>query len=43
VASRKCDARVEIPVKEYPDYNFTGVLIGPRGMNMKRCTPGTHL
>jgi hypothetical protein len=27
-SGKKCEARVEIPVKEYPDYNFTGILIG---------------
>jgi hypothetical protein len=28
--------RIPIPQEEYPDYNFSGVLIGPRGVNQKR-------
>ena len=28
--------RIIIPVDEYPDYNFMGLLIGPKGCNHKR-------
>jgi splicing factor 1 len=28
--------KIPIPVKEYPDYNFIGLIIGPRGNTQKR-------
>ena len=28
--------RVEIPQERYPDVNFTGMILGPRGLNHKR-------
>ncbi|PFH34386.1 zinc knuckle domain-containing protein [Besnoitia besnoiti] len=28
--------RIEIPLDKYPDYNFMGIIIGPRGCNHKR-------
>ena len=28
--------RVEIPQEQYPDINFTGMILGPRGLNHKR-------
>lgn len=28
--------RVEIPQEHYPDINFTGMILGPRGLNHKR-------
>jgi len=36
VAKQRHEVRITIPIDKYPDYNFKGVLIGPRGMNMKR-------
>lgn len=41
-AKKKHDVRLEIPIDKYPDYNFKGVLIGPRGMNMKRLEQETQ-
>lgn len=35
-AKQRHEVRITIPIDKYPDYNFKGVLIGPRGMNMKR-------
>eukprot|EP00808_Paulinella_micropora_P003599 g54578.t1 len=32
----KLEKRIMVPYKKYPDYNFQGALIGPRGMNQKR-------
>lgn len=32
----KQEIRIPIPMNKYPDYNFKGILIGPRGMNQKR-------
>jgi len=34
--AQKLTKRLYIPVKEYPDYNFIGLLIGPRGMTQKQ-------
>ncbi|CDU18927.1 transcription/splicing factor [Plasmodium yoelii] len=28
--------KIEIPIDKYPDYNFMGLIIGPRGCNHKR-------
>eukprot|EP00921_Rhytidocystis_pertsovi_P016550 GHVQ01026091.1.p1 GENE.GHVQ01026091.1~~GHVQ01026091.1.p1 ORF type:complete len:729 (+),score=159.01 GHVQ01026091.1:724-2910(+) len=28
--------RIEIPLEKYPEYNFMGLIIGPRGCNHKR-------
>lgn len=28
--------KIEIPIDEYPEYNFMGLIIGPRGCNHKR-------
>jgi splicing factor 1 len=33
---QKLQLRVPIPIKEYPDYNFIGLIIGPRGMTQKQ-------
>lgn len=35
LAAKKCK-KVYIPVDKYPDINFIGLLIGPRGSNQKR-------
>jgi len=32
----KITRRVEIPQERYPDINFTGMILGPRGLNHKR-------
>lgn len=32
----KLSKKLYIPVKEYPDYNFIGLIIGPRGNTQKR-------
>jgi splicing factor 1 len=32
----KITMRVEIPQERYPDVNFTGMILGPRGLNHKR-------
>jgi splicing factor 1 len=32
----KITKRVEIPQERYPDVNFTGMILGPRGLNHKR-------
>ena len=32
----KITMRVEIPQERYPDINFTGMILGPRGLNHKR-------
>jgi splicing factor 1 len=31
----KLTRKIYIPIKEYPDYNFIGLIIGPRGMTQK--------
>jgi splicing factor 1 len=28
--------KIQIPQRAYPDYNFLGMIIGPRGMTLKR-------
>lgn len=33
---QKLQVKVPIPIKEYPDYNFIGLIIGPRGMTQKQ-------
>jgi splicing factor 1 len=33
---QKLQVRLEIPVKEFPEYNFIGLIIGPRGNTQKR-------
>jgi splicing factor 1 len=33
---RKPEARLDIPVKDHPHYNFIGLIIGPRGNTQKR-------
>jgi len=32
----KKNKKIYIPVKEYPDYNFIGLIIGPRGLTQKQ-------
>jgi splicing factor 1 len=32
----KKNKKIYIPVKEYPDYNFIGLIIGPRGITQKQ-------
>jgi len=34
--STKKTKRIYIPVKEFPDYNFIGLIIGPRGLTQKK-------
>ncbi|KAK4278218.1 hypothetical protein QN277_016093 [Acacia crassicarpa] len=34
--------RVEIPVEKYPNYNFVGRLLGPRGNSLKRVEASTE-
>lgn len=34
--------RVDIPVEEYPNYNFVGRLLGPRGNSLKRVEASTE-
>jgi hypothetical protein len=33
---RKLSKKIYIPIKEYPDYNFIGLIIGPRGLTQKK-------
>ncbi len=33
--------RINIPFKEYPDYNFIGLIIGPRGLTQKQMEKDT--
>ncbi|KAK9143422.1 hypothetical protein Syun_012822 [Stephania yunnanensis] len=40
-SSRFCK-KLYIPVKEYPNYNFIGLIIGPRGNNQKRMEQQTE-
>lgn len=37
----KITKRVEIPQDRYPDVNFTGMILGPRGLNHKRLEDAT--
>jgi splicing factor 1 len=39
---QKIQTRVMIPAKEYPDYNFIGLIIGPRGMTQKQMEKDTN-
>lgn len=39
---KKWQTRVLIPIKEYPDYNFIGLIIGPRGMTQKQMEKDTN-
>ncbi|KAG0496822.1 hypothetical protein HPP92_001513 [Vanilla planifolia] len=32
----KLTRKLYVPVKQYPDYNFVGILLGPRGLTQKR-------
>eukprot|EP01128_Nolandella_sp_AFSM9_P003441 TRINITY_DN1482_c0_g2_i2.p1 TRINITY_DN1482_c0_g2~~TRINITY_DN1482_c0_g2_i2.p1 ORF type:complete len:429 (+),score=121.98 TRINITY_DN1482_c0_g2_i2:54-1289(+) len=41
-SSMKLTRKLEIPVDSYPDYNFTGLLIGPRGMTQKQLERDTN-
>ncbi|KAL5802107.1 hypothetical protein ACOSQ4_030412 [Xanthoceras sorbifolium] len=34
--------RVDIPIDQYPNYNFVGRLIGPRGNSLKRVEASTE-
>lgn len=34
--------KIYIPVEEYPNYNFIGLIIGPRGMTLKRMEQETE-
>jgi splicing factor 1 len=38
---QKLQMRINIPFKEYPDYNFIGLIIGPRGMTQKQMEKDT--
>lgn len=33
---QKLEATIDLPIKEFPDYNFKGLVIGPRGVNQRR-------
>jgi splicing factor 1 len=35
-SSTKRTKKIYIPIKNYPDYNFIGLIIGPRGMTQKQ-------
>eukprot|EP01104_Vermistella_antarctica_P016311 TRINITY_DN5530_c0_g1_i1.p1 TRINITY_DN5530_c0_g1~~TRINITY_DN5530_c0_g1_i1.p1 ORF type:complete len:444 (-),score=73.99 TRINITY_DN5530_c0_g1_i1:46-1377(-) len=37
----KFTKRLFIPLKQYPDYNFIGLIIGPRGMTQKKMEKDT--
>ncbi len=34
--SQRCSEKVYIPVKEFPEINFFGLLVGPRGNSLKK-------
>jgi len=38
----KKSKKIYIPVKEYPDYNFIGLIIGPRGLTQKQMEQETN-
>ncbi|GLE11357.1 hypothetical protein PINS_up023737 [Pythium insidiosum] len=40
---QKLSRKIYIPIKEYPGYNFIGLIIGPRGNTQKRMEKETKL
>jgi len=38
----KIEKKIYVPVDEYPDYNFFGLIIGPRGTTIKRLQKETN-
>ncbi|KAK8802092.1 hypothetical protein WA158_006487 [Blastocystis sp. Blastoise] len=42
VPKQKCQRKVFIPFKEYPNYNFVSLVIGPRGNTQKQLETETH-
>ncbi len=38
----KCQAKIYFPIKEYPNYNFLGLIIGPRGSTHRSLEQSTH-
>jgi splicing factor 1 len=41
MVQQQLQLRVPIPFKEYPDYNFIGLIIGPRGLTQKQMEKDT--
>jgi hypothetical protein len=39
---QKWTEKLPIPEKEYPDYNFMGLIIGPRGKSFTLIIPSYH-
>ncbi len=39
--AQQLQLRIAIPFKEYPDYNFIGLIIGPRGLTQKQMEKDT--
>jgi splicing factor 1 len=39
--AQQLQLRINIPFKEYPDYNFIGLIIGPRGLTQKQMEKDT--
>ena len=37
-----CQAKLYFPIKEYPNYNFLGLIIGPRGSTHRQLEQTTH-
>lgn len=37
-----CQAKLYFPIKEYPNYNFLGLIIGPRGSTHRQLEQSTH-
>ena len=38
----KCQAKIYFPIHEYPNYNFLGLIIGPRGATHRSLEQSTH-
>lgn len=32
------DTKLDVPIEQFPDFNFIGRLLGPRGMTVKQVT-----
>ena len=39
---QKLQLKIPIPFKEYPDYNFIGLIIGPRGLTQRQMEKDTN-
>ena len=37
-----CQKKIYFPIKEYPEYNFLGLIIGPRGATHRQLEQSTH-